>query len=68
MNLATRFKIIGIEVLGLALFIFLLLCLEIWEGKGVALIGNFAWVFAIVAITLVLVGLETLSLAKKIQQ
>jgi hypothetical protein len=63
----TNLRIIGIEVAGLGAFILFLVYLELMETNN-ATVTSFAWVFGIVAITLVLVGLETLSVVRKYKQ
>ena len=66
MNVTTRHKIIGVEVIGLGVFLMALILLELLEVKGNQVVQNFAWACGIVGITLVLVGLEILSLAKQL--
>ena len=66
MQLATRYKIIGIEVVGFGLFVLLLLFLEYTEAGSNQVVQNFSWVWAIVGITLILVGFEQLSLNRKL--
>lgn len=65
MEIVTRYKIIGFEVVGLGAFVLLLLVLEFSEAKTNQIVQNFSWVWGIVGITLVLVGLELLSLNAK---
>jgi hypothetical protein len=67
MKLSTRFRIIGVELVGLGAFLLLLIALELREGGGNPTITGFAWVYAIIGITLILVGLETLSLTRQLQ-
>jgi len=62
----TNLRIIGIEIVGLGAFILLLVYLELTETNNNATVVSFAWVFGIVAITLILVGLETLSVARRL--
>ncbi|HZY47504.1 MAG TPA: hypothetical protein VFE96_06870 [Candidatus Bathyarchaeia archaeon] len=66
MELATRYKIVGVEVVGFGLFVLLLLFLEYTEAQTNPVVNNFSWVWAIVGITLILVGLEQLSLNRKL--
>ncbi len=66
MKLTSRFKIVGIEVTGFGIFILILLALEYDQSKTDPVVLNFAWVFAIVGITLILIGLEILYLTKKV--
>ena len=65
MKLVTRFRIVGVEVVGLGAFLLLLLALELGETSSNPTVVGFGWVFALIGITLVLVGLETLSLTRK---
>jgi len=62
----TNLKIIGVEIVGLGAFMLLLLYLELNETNSNPTVVNFAWVFGIIAITLILVGLETLSVVRKL--
>ena len=64
----TNLRIIGIEIVGLGAFILLLIYLEVTETNSNATVVSFAWVFGIVAITLILVGLETLSVVQRLKQ
>jgi len=61
-ELATRYKIVGIEVVGLGAFVLLLLFLEYIEAGTNQVVENFSWVWGIIGVTLILVGLEQLSL------
>jgi hypothetical protein len=61
----TNLRIIGVELVGLGAFILLLLYLELNETNNNPTVVNFAWVFGIIAITLILVGLETLSVVRR---
>ena len=63
----TNLRIIGIEVVGLGAFILLLVYLELKETNSNATVVSFAWVFVIVALTLILVGLETFSVVKRLK-
>jgi len=63
----TNLRIIGVEVAGLGAFILLLVYLELGETNNDPTVVSFSWVFAIVAITLVLVGLETLSVVRRLK-
>ena len=64
----TNLRIIGIEIVGLGAFILILIYLELTETNNNATVVSFAWVFGIVAITLILVGLEALSVVRKLKQ
>jgi hypothetical protein len=63
----TNLRIIGIEVVGLGTFILFLTYLELTETNNNATVVSFAWVFGIVAITLILVGLETISVVRRLK-
>ena len=65
MELATRYKIIGVEVVGFGAFVLFLLLLELNEAVTNQIAQNFSWVWGIVEITMILVGLELLSLNAK---
>lgn len=65
-NLETRFKIVGIEVVFLGAFNLGLVALELSQANGNSLVSSFAWVFIVVGITLILVGLELLSLVRQL--
>jgi hypothetical protein len=54
-------------VIGIGAFILFLQFLELNETRGNSTVVSFAWVFAIVGITLILVGLETYSLTGRLQ-
>jgi hypothetical protein len=64
MTTTTRFNIIGTEVCGLGGFLLTILTLQLVESHFDLEIEKFAWVYGIIGITLILVGLETLSLVK----
>ena len=65
-SLTARFRIVGWEVVGIAAFLLVLVLLQLNEAPGVGVVGSFAWVYAIVGITLILVGLETVALTRHI--
>ena len=62
MKLAKRYRIIGVEIVGLGAFLLLVMLLQLVESSWKASVEQFAIVYAIIGITLILVGLETLSL------
>jgi hypothetical protein len=64
MKLATRFKIVGVEVVGLGAFLLAVLILELSESHGLGIVQNFSWDYGIIGTTLILVGSETISLIK----
>jgi hypothetical protein len=63
---STRFKIVGVEVVGLGGFLVLLLGLELRTTNAPLMIHGLGWDFGIIGGTLILVGLEILSLIKNI--
>jgi hypothetical protein len=63
---ATRFKIVGVEVVGSGIFLILILGLELREGGSNSLIRSFGWDYLIAGVTLILIGLEILSLIKNL--
>jgi len=65
MNTTTRYKIIGVEVIGLGVFLLLLILLGLVQTGWNQFVQNFVWACAIVGITLVLIGLEILSLTRQ---
>jgi hypothetical protein len=66
LKLGSRYRIIGVEVLGLGAFLLLIMLLQLVESGWNSSVEEFAWVYAIIGITLVLVGLETLSLNRQL--
>jgi hypothetical protein len=65
LKLATRYKIVGIEVVGLGAFVLFLLFLEYTEAGTSQVVESFSWVWGIIGVTLILVGLEQLSLNRR---
>ena len=61
----TRFRIVGVEVVGLGAYNLLILLLQMWESHALSITG-FGWDYAVVGATLVMVGLELLALIKKL--
>ena len=59
----TRSKIIGVEVVGLGAFLLVLVLLELLQTHWNQVV-QIAWIYTIVGITLILIGLETSSLAR----
>jgi len=59
----TRFKIVGTEVVGLGAFLLVVLVLQLRSANANGII-QFGWDYGIAGITLILVGLEILSLIK----
>ena len=66
MKLATRYMIVGVEVVALGAAVILLLFLESGEVGTNQTVQNFSWVWGIVGVTLILVGLELLSLNRRL--
>lgn len=66
MKLDQRFRIVGVEVVGLGAFLLAILLLNLLETNWNPGVVSFGWVYAIIGVTLVLVGLETLSLIRHI--
>ena len=66
MKLVTRLNIIGVEVIGLAAFLLALVMVELHETHWEQIVQNFSWVYAIIGVALILVGFETLSLARQL--
>ena len=66
MKLATRFNIVAYETVGLGAFIVLLALLENGESGGNPVATNFSWVFGLVGVVLILVGLESGSLVRRL--
>ena len=66
MKLATRFNIVAYETVGLGAFVVLLALLENSESGGNSVATNFSWVFGFVGVVLILVGLESGSLVRRL--
>lgn len=66
MSIILRHKIIGVEVIGLGAFLLILILLDLLETHWNQGVQNFAWAYAIVGITLILIGLEILSLTRRL--
>ena len=64
MKIETRFKIVGTEVVGLGAFLLIVLFLELRSSHEIGVVQSFGWDCGIVGTTLILVGLEILSLIK----
>jgi len=63
-KVAMRFKIVGIEVVGLGVYNLFVLLLQLREAPGQSIVQSFGWDYAIIGGVLVAVGLELLSLIK----
>jgi hypothetical protein len=66
MKTSTRFRIIGTEVVGIGSLLLLVLALQLKESHFDLLIEKFGWDYLIIGVTLILIGLETLSLIKSL--
>jgi hypothetical protein len=66
MKTSTRFRIVGTEVVGMGSFLLPVLVLQLRESHFNLLIENFGWDYGIIGLTLILVGLEILSLVKSL--
>ena len=66
MKLTSRFNIVAYETVGLGVFIVLLALLENSESGGNSVATNFSWVFGFVGVVLILVGLESGSLVRRL--
>jgi len=60
----TRFKIVGIEVVGLGVYNLLVLLLQLREAPSQSIVQSFGWDYAIIGGVLIMVGLELLSLIR----
>jgi len=63
-KVATRFKIVGVEVVGLGVYNLLVLLLQLRQAPGQSIVQSFGWDYAIIGGVLVAVGLELVSLIK----
>jgi hypothetical protein len=59
---ATRFKIVGVEVVGLGVYNLLVQLLQLKQASGQSIVQSFGWESAIIGTVLIAVGLELLSL------
>ena len=66
MRLATRLNIVAYETVGLGAFLILLAFLEYREAGGDSSAADFSWVVWLVGIVVVLVGLESASLVRRL--
>ena len=63
-RIATRFKIVGVEVVGLGVYNLVVLLLQLRQAPGQSVIQSFGWDYAIIGGVLIAVGLELLSLIR----
>jgi len=61
---STRFKIVGWEFVFLGAFLLVVIALQLEEPNAAE--ESFAWVYGIIAVTAILVGLEAVSLVKQL--
>ena len=66
MKLATRLKIVAWEAVFLGAFLLAMVFLQLSEAGSDSSVGSFAWVYGIVGVTLILVGLEGVSLVRRL--
>ena len=66
LRLASRIKIVGWEFVFLGALLVALVALQLGESGGSPTVESFAWVYGIVGVTSLLVGLETVSLARQV--
>ena len=66
LRLATRLNIVAYETVGLGAFVILLAFLENEEAGGNPVATNFSWVFWLVGVILIVVGLESASLIRRL--
>lgn len=67
MKLGTRFKIVGWEVVFLGAFLLGIVLLQLDGAGSASSVESFAWVYGIIGVTLILVGLETVSLVRRLR-
>jgi len=66
LKLATRLKIVAWEAVFLGAFLLAMVFLQLSEAGSDSSVGSFAWVYGIVGVTLILVGLEGVSLVRRL--
>jgi hypothetical protein len=66
MKTSTRFKIVGVEVVGMGFFLLVILALQLRKSHFNLMAESFGWDYGIIGLTLILVGLEILSLVKSL--
>jgi hypothetical protein len=67
-KLATRLRIVAWEVVFLGAFLLAMVFLQLQEAGSSTSVGDFAWVYGIVGVTLLLVGLEGVSLVRRMNE
>ena len=66
MRLITRLGIVAYETVALGAFVILLAFLEEREMQGNPVATNFSWVFWLVGVVVILVGMESASLVRRL--
>ena len=66
LKLVARLKIVAWEAVFLGAFLLAIVLLQLQEAGSDSSVGSFAWVYGIIGVTLILVGLEGVSLVGKL--
>jgi len=66
LRLTTRLNIVAYETVGLGAFLVVLAFLENYEAGGSSVAQSFSWIFGFIGVVLVLVGLESGSLVRRL--
>jgi hypothetical protein len=66
LKLATRLKIVAWEAVFLGAFLLAMVFLQLSEAGSASAVVSFAWVYGIIGVTLILVGLEGVSLVRRL--
>jgi hypothetical protein len=64
LKLASRLRIVAWEVVFIGAFLLAIVLLQLEEAGPSSTGGSFAWVYGIIGVTLILVGLEGVSLVR----
>ena len=62
----TRLKIVAWEAVFLGAFLLAIVSLQLYEASSASSVVSFGWVYGVIGVTLVLVGLEGVSLVRKL--
>jgi hypothetical protein len=65
-KVATRFRIVGVEVIGLGAYLLVMIYLGVLRGEAGTGFQSLGWEYGIAGVTLILVGLEILHLIKRL--
>ena len=65
MELLTRLKIVAFETVRLGAFVVLLGFLQDWEAAADPVAVSFSWVFWLVGVVIIVVGMEGVSLLRR---